>query len=135
MEVKLRHRGRLVTASDVAFIRELIAAHPTASRRALSKKLCEAWDWRQLNGELRDMVCRSLMLELHRSELIKLPPVRCRPPNNVVERRKRQTVALDCTPLQDILSNVGPLEFRQVRRSNDEALFCALLDEHHYLGS
>ena len=44
MEVKLKYRGRAVTDRDVAFIRNLIAVHPKASRRALSKKLCEAWD-------------------------------------------------------------------------------------------
>ena len=76
MSVKLRYRGREVTDSDVAFIVDLIARHPGASRRALSKLLCEAWKWRQDNGELRDMVCRVLMLELHRAGLIELPPVR-----------------------------------------------------------
>ena len=59
MGVKLKYRGREVTEDDVTFIEELIAANPGASRRALSKLLCEAWDWRQANGELRDMVCRS----------------------------------------------------------------------------
>jgi hypothetical protein len=30
----------------------------------LSKKVCEAWQWKQTNGELRDMVCRGLLLML-----------------------------------------------------------------------
>ena len=62
MAVKLRYRGREVSDAEVAFIEELIKAHPEASRRALSKKLCEAWGWVQPNGELRDMVCRSLIV-------------------------------------------------------------------------
>ena len=41
-EVKWRHRGRTLTQRDVEFVRQLIAAHPEASRRALSKLLCEA---------------------------------------------------------------------------------------------
>ena len=45
MEVKLKYRGREVKASEIAFIQALIAAHPEASRRALSQKLCEAWHW------------------------------------------------------------------------------------------
>ncbi len=57
MDIVLRYRGRTVTRADVAFIRKLIAAHPNESRRRLSKLLCEAWSWRQANGELRDMVC------------------------------------------------------------------------------
>ncbi len=38
----LKHRGRLITESEVAFIGQLIAEHPAASRRALSQKLCQA---------------------------------------------------------------------------------------------
>ena len=45
MEIVLRHRGRAVTQADVAFIRELIGAHPGDSRRALSQRLCRAWGW------------------------------------------------------------------------------------------
>jgi hypothetical protein len=59
MDPVLTYRGRAVSLDEVAFIRGLIADHPGASRRALSKQLCEAWDWRQPNGALRDMVCRS----------------------------------------------------------------------------
>ncbi len=99
MDVRLRYRGRDVTDSDIAFISGLITRHPGASRLRLSKLLCEAWHWRQANGELRDMVCRSLMLELHRAGFIELPPVRQVPPNNVIRRRKPPAGHIDQTPL------------------------------------
>ena len=134
MEVKLKYRGREVTACDVVFIRSLIAEHPEASRRALSKKLCEAWRWVQPNGSLRDMVCRGLMLELDRAGLIELPPVRCRPPNNVLQHREAGAVAVDPTPLCAPLVELQPVEFRQVRGTEHEQLFGALLQAHHYLG-
>lgn len=132
-EVKLRYRGRAVTGREVEFIRRLIRAHPAASRRRLSALLCEAWNWRQPNGELRDMVCRSLMLELHRAGLIELPPVRCRPLNNVTLKRKPQAARIDTTAVRAALAAIQPLEFRQVRRSGEEKLFASLLEEHHYL--
>jgi len=134
MEVKLKHRGREITDADLAFIRTLIARHPAASRRALSKLLCEAWNWRQANGELRDMVCRGLMLQLHRAGLIILPPVRQRPRNNIVERRRLREVPVDTSALRSALSEIRPLEFRQVRRSSDEKTFNFLLQQYHYLG-
>lgn len=62
MPTILCHRGRTVTADDLETIRALLMAHPEASRRAFSQRLCEHWDWRQANGALRDMVCRSLRL-------------------------------------------------------------------------
>jgi hypothetical protein len=86
MDALLNYRGRAISTQDISFIQALIDAHPAASRRALSSLLCQAWDWRQPNGQLRDMVCRGLMLELHRGGHIQLPPVRFRPPNNVIER-------------------------------------------------
>jgi hypothetical protein len=134
MEVQLKYRGREITACDVAFIRALIAEDPGASRRALSKKRCEAWNGVQPNGALRDMVCRGLMLELDRSGLIELPPVRCRPPNNVLNRRVSGSVTVDTTTLRATLGELHPLAFRQVRRTEHEKLFDALLQAHHYLG-
>lgn len=134
-EVKaIRFRGRDLTTSDIASIRRLISAHPEASRRRLSALLCEAWNWRQPNGELSDMVCRSLMLELHRRGLIELPAVQARPPNNAVLRRRPRRVSLDTTPLRSPLSEVRPLEFDLARRTDDEALVDSLIECHHYLG-
>ncbi len=134
MEVTLKYRGRVVSAQDVVFIQALINAHPEASRRALSTKLCQAWAWRQPNGQLRDMVCRGLMLELHRAGHIELPPVRCTPPNNVVARRRPQAVGVDSRPLRAPLDALQPLAFQQVRGTPQERLFGALLQAHHYLG-
>ncbi len=134
MEVKLRYRGREISTQDVDFINALINEHPEASRRALSKKLCERWDWRQPNGQLRDMVCRSLMLQLHRAGHIELPPVRCRVPNNVIRRSRPAAMAVDSKPLRTRLAELQPLAIRQVRGTSEEKLFNALLDAHHYLG-
>ncbi len=134
MDTVLRYRGREVGPSDVSFIRDLIARHPGQSRRWLSQELCRAWDWRQENGVLRDMVCRGLMLELHRAEHIALPPVRFRPHNPLVTRKRKAPVAEDRTPIQTRLSELRPLTFVQVRRTPDEARFDGLIEEHHYLG-
>lgn len=134
MEAKLSYRQRVVTERDVAFIRALIAAHPQASRRALSQQLCRAWNWVQANGALRDMVCRGLMLQLHRAGLIELPPVRYVPPNPLAERSHPAVVGVDRRPLHLRLAEIQPLQLRQVRRTPDEALFNSLLAQYHYLG-
>jgi hypothetical protein len=134
MGVRLEYRGRAITDADVVFIRDLIAAHPTASRRALSQKLCEAWNWVQPNGAPRDMVCRGLMLVLHRAGHITLPPHRRMPPNPLARRAKPAPAVLDTTPFCSALDAVRPLTFRQVRRTSEEPLFNSLLEQHHYLG-
>lgn len=126
-KVLLRYRGRNLSEEDAAFIRALIARHPDASRRRLSALLCEAWGWRQPNGALCDVVCRGLMLALHRAGHITLPPLRCVVPNNIVGRRLPAPVELDASPVETKLSELQPLEFIQVRRTTGRGK-----DDHTY---
>ena len=134
MHLPLSYRHRVITDEDLVFIRKLIAEHPDSSRRNLSQRLCEAWNWVQANGALRSMVCRGLMLMLHRQGLIELPPVRRVIRNPFLERCAPVAVRVDETPLSMGLSDLGTLQVRQVRRTPDEAMFNALMHEHHYLG-
>lgn len=138
MATTLSFRGRVITEAEVAFIRQLIADNPTASRWRLSRQLCAAWNWVQANGAPRDMLCRSLMLQLHRAGLIQLPPVRRKIYNYLglrrAERKKPAPWLIDTTPLCARLAEVRPLEFCQVRRTYEEPLFNYLLDRYHYLG-
>ncbi len=130
----LRFRGRDITHDDVAFIRALIAAHPSKSRRALSSELCHAWQWYQSNGAPRDMVCRSLMLALHRAGHIELPEPRQTTLNPLARRTRPAVVEVDATPLCTNLVALGPLTIRQVRRTNEETIVNGLIEHHHYLG-
>ena len=134
MKAPWHYRQRMVSDADVVFIRKLIAEHPQASRRELSYLLCEAWNWVQPNGALCDMVCRGLMLKLHREGRIELPPVRQVPHNPLAERKKPVAVEVDMRPLRGHLAEIRPLEFRCVRRTPEEPLFNSLLERYHYLG-
>ena len=129
-----RYRGREISAEEIVFIQRLIAGHPRASRRALSRQLCEAWGWKQSNGAPRDMVCRGLLLMLHRGGQIVLPPVRYTPPNPLARRGRPRPVLIDTTPIQGSQHQLQPIEFQQVRRTPEEPLFNSLIEQHHYLG-
>jgi hypothetical protein len=131
--MELKYRGRVVTAEDILYIRKLITAHPRASRRRLSQKLCEAWQWRQANGALRDMVCRGLLLMLDRAGHIQLPAVKVVPHNPLVRRVRPEPVLIDTTPMDGPLQALRPVEIQQVRRTNDEPLFNSLMEQYHYL--
>jgi hypothetical protein len=130
---ELKYRGRVVTAGDILYIRELIAAHPRASRRRLSEKLCEAWQWRQANGALRDMVCRGLLLMLDRAGQIELPAVKFVPHNPFVRRTRPEPVPVDTAPILGPLAKLRPVEIQQVRRTDGEPLFNSLMEQYHYL--
>jgi hypothetical protein len=129
----LKYRGRVVTAEDILDIRELIAIHPRASRRRLSQKLCEAWQWKQANGALRDMVCRGLLLMLHRAGHIELPAVKFVPHNPLVRRERPEPVPVDTTPIHSPLWELRPVKIEQVRRTDQEPLFNSLMEQYHYL--
>ena len=132
--VEFRYRGREISQEDILYIRALIDSHPNESRRTLSTKLCEAWQWYQANGALRDMVCRGMLLMLERAGQITLPPVSYVRHNPLAKRVRPEPARIDATPIEDRLHNLQPLEFEQVRRTTDEPLFNSLMEEHHYLG-
>ena len=132
--VEWRYRGRVVTAQDLVFIRELIAQHPGLSRRGLSAQLCQAWQWKQANGALCDMVCRGLLLKLYRAGEIELPPVRQISLNPFVQRARPAPVPIDQTPLTGAVRELQPIDLHQVRRTAAEPLFNSLIEHHHYLG-
>lgn len=134
MEQEFRYRGKNYSQEDIVFIRKLITNNPGASRWALSRKLCAAWEWVQQNGALRDQVCRSFMLELHREGLIQLPPRKRKPVNHLAKRKKPEKIDIDPIPIETKLSSVKPLKIYDVRRSKDEKLCNSLIEEYHYLG-
>ena len=69
----MTYRRRSVSMQDIATIRKIIESHPDKSRRFISQEVCRTWNWRQTNGVLMDMVCRSLLLHLESKGYIALP--------------------------------------------------------------
>ena len=134
MDVQFRYRGKVLTGDDIGFINRLIRENPDDSRWVLSRKLCRARNWVQPNGTLRDMVCRSLMLELHRAGHIRLPAKKCCLPNPLANRRKPAKLTIDQTPIDAPLSKIIALQLCQVRRTPSEKLFNSLIEQYHYLG-
>ena len=131
----LRYRGREISSAQLDFIRRLIAEEPTIGRKALSRKVCEAWDWRQANEQLCDMICRGLMLALEREGLVKLPPRKSTPPNPLAGKRKKPAfIEVDRSPIRCKLKELGALEILSVRRTPQEKLLNSLIEHYHYLG-
>ena len=75
----IRLQGRTLTGDDLARLRALIAQHPDWHRTALSRQLCERWNWRNGVGQLKDMAARTLLRKLQAKGFIDLPPPQRRP--------------------------------------------------------
>ncbi len=132
MAAQWRYRGRNIGDEEIAFLRQFIAEHPTLSRWALSRQLCEVWQWKQANGALCDALCRGLLLLLERGGAIALPAVRGHFPKRLDQRP--EPVVPDNRTVRGALRKLGVLEFKQVRRTPQEPLFNSLLEQYHYLG-
>jgi len=126
--------GIEVTAAQLDFVRRLITENPTDSRRQLSYKLCDAWNWIQPNGVRRDLVCRSFLLALERKGHIELPPPRCTPLNPLANRHPPPKIEVDESPILADLGELLPLQVELVRATAWEKLYNSLLAHHHYLG-
>jgi hypothetical protein len=134
MNTILKYQGKIAATEDILFIRELIEKNPNDSRRKLSQKVCEAWNWKQSNGMLKDMVCRGFMLKLHRAGLIKLPEKKTNPPNPLINRTKPVLLPITKTPINKKVSQIKPLVIKQVRKTSAENLYNSLIAHYHYLG-
>ncbi len=131
-------QGRRLRAEDLAQLRALIAAHPQASRRQLSARLCQQWDWKNDAGQFKDMAARSLMLKLHQRGLIALPARRQSPTTHRRGQGSGPELPLAFAtpaPLCTDLKSVQPLEVQCLGPQHpDQRLFTALMARHHYLG-
>ena len=71
-----RYSGRFFSAQEIEEIRDLIRTDPQMNRQQLSYRVCERFDWRKVDGGLKDMSCRVALLRMHREGLIELPAPR-----------------------------------------------------------
>ena len=134
MTLIIKYRNRLVTQDDISYIRKLISNHPEYGRCALSRQICRDWNWAQANGQLKDMVCRGLLLLLEKQDYIKLPPRKKTPKNPFIDRKPPEPVVVDQGRIEASIKEIMPITLQQVRRTPNEKLFNGLIEQYHYLG-
>lgn len=134
METILIHRGRPITKGDIHFIRNLVETNPDDHRTALSRKICQAWNWAQPNGHPKDMICRGLLLRLEAEGYLQLPARRNDLRTCYWHRREPERIHVDQSPLQTDLAKLGPMVIQSVRRTRFEKLYNGLIAQFHYLG-
>ncbi len=119
---------------DIALIERLLGDNPGWGRTRLSVELCEFWDWRAPNGQLKDMACRNLLLRLEQAGKIRLPP-RQRKSTNAYRNQSPQWVPHPSDPIEGLLMDLLPLQIACVAAGcEQDRLFRYLVAQHHYLG-
>ena len=133
MDAECIIQGRTIGPDDLTSIRRLLAENPACSRYQLSRLLCQSWDWRDPQGQLKDMAARSLLLKLAARGWIPLPAPRRASPNRMRHKRVPQ-VDHATEPIQASLRELLPLEVRELSRYPEaQRLFECLLHRYHYL--
>jgi hypothetical protein len=132
-------QGRVLSGGDLELIRRLIREEPGLHRTALSKKVCQLWDWRDATGRIKDMACRTMLRKLERRGLLVLPA--SRHPNNNARRgltsgrTSRTPMDIAPEPIHEELARLEPIQLTCARpRTSESALFDELLRRYHYLG-
>jgi len=125
---------REVSSEDIRLINHLIAEYGHKGRTFISKELCRIWDWRNPNGQYRDIICRDLLRRLEKREYIQLPePLKAsRKPgckNNPVLPKSFKSF-----PIRQSLASFAQLTILMVRGSKQERLYNGLIHTYHYLG-
>ena len=130
----MRYCGRDFASADIHGIRQIIEAHPTATRARLSRLVCEQLDWRRDDGRLKDMSCRVAMLRMQDDRVLHLPPPRNG--NNNGKPYRRRTRQAEPAALLEAASPtaLGALHLQVVTDRHDSHLHNELIDRYHYLG-
>ena len=130
----IKLRGRVFSQAELLQIRSIVESSPGDHRFALSKKVCEALDWRQDNGRLKDRSCRDVLLKLNDAGFLCLP-TRRQPP------RLRRPIPITSKTDPKPPPTLGPRDldvhsFSIVTASGcrtDEKLWNEYVERYHYL--
>lgn len=102
-------QGRTVTAADIVMVQNLRKENASWSQYRLSRELAQRWNWRNGNGQLKDIACRSLLRKLAARGLIELPAPRIVSPNRF-RHLPVNPVDHDTTAIVATLSALHPLQ-------------------------
>jgi hypothetical protein len=130
-------QGRTLSGDDLAVVRALIAQHPEWHRTALSRHLCELWNWRNGAGRLKDMAARTLLLKLQAGGLIELPPPQTRtgrPCAQAPSMLLPELLPSTSTPIEDNLASLQPVSVELAHTPELRRRVRQLLAQYHYRG-
>jgi hypothetical protein len=130
-------QGRTLSGDDLTAVRALIAQHPDWHRTALSRHLCELWNWRNGAGRLKDMAARTLLLKLRARGFIDLPPPQTRtgrPCAQAAPMIQPELRPWTPTPIDCSLASLQPVRLEVAHTPRLRRRVRQLLAQYHYRG-
>lgn len=131
----LKIRNRLIGDKEFRQIRLTIQTHWRSGRSAISRILCQQWDWKQANGQYKEMACRELLLRLEQMGYIELPPRRILQKNERTIRPLPQAYRKENScPLTGAIDAYSHIDIELAQTNEKKRLWDSLVDAYHYLG-
>jgi hypothetical protein len=132
-KLPLTVRGKLFGLTELRIIHQCIFNYKQEGRTRISQAVCEALNWRQPNGWLKDRACRDVLQYLEKAGLIELPPALVK--RKLSYRRTKSEKMLSgydlTSPVTEMPEEIS-LDFAKGDRS--ENVWNELVDKYHYLG-
>jgi len=125
--------GRQFSFEDIQSIQKIIDRQPNITRAALSRDVCDLFNWIRPDGRRKDMSCRVALIKLDQQDLIKLP----KPTKKIVRKTKSQNAPIsDPRVIQKPVEQIRDLKLLPVNASSPKLskLWNELIDHYHYLG-
>jgi Domain of unknown function (DUF4338) len=125
--------GRVLTASELNLVRQVIADFPRLSQAELAYTLCELLEWRRPNGKLKNPECVEWLQKWQAKLFPDLPQLR------ITKPRGPQRVPTDARsdprpPVRGRLADFQPLRCQLVNDLTGRRLFQQYLQRYHPLG-
>ncbi len=128
----MRISGLCFTSEIIHGITKTVEVEPSISRRELSRRLCQKYNWRSPNGNLKDMSCRKALLELERRNLVSLPEAKA-----LAFKQSSDPIEIEVARVRCSLPGLGQVMVRPIssRYCKESRIWRSLLDSYHSLGS
>ena len=133
MEKLISFCGRVLAASELNLVRQIIADFPGLSQAELAHTLCELLDWRRPNGKLKSPECVEWLQKLPEHTCLPLPGLRVTKPRGA-HRFHADPQADPQLPVRGRLAAYRPLQLQLIEDLTGRRLFQQYIQRYHPLG-
>ena len=134
MEKTVSFCGRVLTASELSLVRQIIADFPRLSQAELAYTICELLEWRRPNGKLKSPECVEWLQRWQEHDCLpSLPELRVTKPRGA-HRFHADRQSDPQPPLRGRLADFQPLRLQLIQDLAGRRLFQQYIQRYHPLG-
>ena len=128
-------QGRLISQSELRWLRNIVQEHPCWSRHKITKHICSKWEWHTHSGQLKTFAARSMIDKLEQRGILNLPPIQVAYRRSPRPPFPKGFVAPELTQIEKSLEELTPLSVHiPALNSYEDNCTGYFLSRYHYLG-